>query len=397
MATTRSIDNVGFSAGTYGPPLNLGKAIDKTIEFTVSSRIWGLDKDGVSPKSYKVRANVAAMGRWVFLSVDECMHPMHALTRPKNTPEEKKAYADGASWYEYQWAKTDGVWKDNEMDAFPDRIYIEEMLPREILEVGKIASQHAIPIAEYKYTLDYLSGDKWYVNPGVEDTMGKLIITNTGEMEIWGNTDWEATKCTKHKNPDGSEKFDVKNEVIVTHAFQTHWPSKDYSKPGKQPADEDYYVGFHSFSLVFKLQSLSYGEEISYGYKEVKDVPIKGDKNNKSNKITKCGQDLEKLGNFLAENAKYDEETGQLVDTAEMTDYRNHLKYNRVRAYVYRSVDEIKKVVSDPTTRAKLLKELMELYPTESAGIITLADTQAAVADGGMYVVPNNNGMDAED
>ena len=41
MATTRSIDNVGFSAGTYGPPLNLGKAIDKTIEFTVSSRIWG--------------------------------------------------------------------------------------------------------------------------------------------------------------------------------------------------------------------------------------------------------------------------------------------------------------------------------------------------------------------
>ena len=142
---------------------------------------------------------------------------------------------------------------------------------------------------------------------------------------------------------------------------------------------------------------MSYGEEISYGYKEVKDVPIKGDKNNKSNKITKCGQDLEKLGNFLAENAKYDEETGQLVDTAEMTDYRNHLKYNRVRAYVYRSVDEIKKVVSDPTTRAKPLKELMELYPTESAGIITLADTQAAVADGGMYVVPNNNGMDAED
>ena len=386
MATDRSIDNVGFRGGLFSPPTNLGKAHDSSYELTAYSRIWGLDADGVSPKSYKVNANVAVMGRWVFLSVDECLHPMHALTRPKNTPAEKQAYPIGQPWYEYQWAKTDGVWKDEEIDAFPDRIYFDEMLPKEILEAGRVASQHAIPIAEYQAKFDYYTEDKWYVNPGVVDSTGKLVISNIGEMEIWGNYDWVVDKNTKYLDESGKQQTRRENFMAVTHGFNTHWPSSNYSKPLKQAADEDYYVGFHSFSLVFKLNGFSYAQEISEGYRDANDVP---DKEN-SNKITKCGQDLEKLGNYWLEKIN----TG---DSATIQEQKQRLKTLRIKAHIYKTVQEIKKAVSDQATRSRLLKEIKEAYPIESAEIISLADVQMGADDGGMCVVPNDNGMEADD
>ena len=85
-------------------------------------------------------------------------------------------------------------------------------------------------------------------------------------------------------------------------------------------------------------------------------------------------------------------------DSPAIQDQKQHLKTNRIKAYIYKSVQEIKKVIQDPTCRARLLKELFEAYPVESAGIISLADTQASAADGGMCVVPNDDsGMEADD
>ena len=84
MAYNGTVSGIGFESGMYGPPLNLGRTYDHEYELTVSSRIWGVDhyEKGVPiPKSYKVRANVALQGHWVFLHVDECLHPMHALTK----------------------------------------------------------------------------------------------------------------------------------------------------------------------------------------------------------------------------------------------------------------------------------------------------------------------------
>ena len=84
MAYTQAVNGIGFESGMYGPPHNLGRTYDHEYELTVSSRIWGVDhyEKGVPiPKSFKVRANVALQGRWVYLHVDECLHPMHALTK----------------------------------------------------------------------------------------------------------------------------------------------------------------------------------------------------------------------------------------------------------------------------------------------------------------------------
>ena len=322
MATSRFIDGTGFNAGTYGPPYTLGKSYERTYELTVFSRIWGIDhyeytETGAQipiPKSYKVKVDIGMMGSWVMLSIDECLHPLHALTRPQNTPPEKAARKVGETWYEYPWAKTDGVWKDSEIDAFPDRIYFDEMLPKEILQYGNMASQHSVPLAEYKYNLDYIAEDKWMVNPGVQDTMGKLVITDTGEMEIWGNFDWEVTKTTKYKDGD-TEKYSYSNEVVMTHGFQTHWPSDKYSKPAKTADQEDYYVGFHSFSLIFKLNTDTYGDRIVNGYIDPKELPTKA---TECNRITKNGLNLDKLHNVYAETIiTKDDKENKIITTKD--------------------------------------------------------------------------------
>ena len=392
MATSRFIDGTGFNAGTYGPPYTLGKSYERTYELTVFSRIWGIDhyeytETGAQipiPKSYKVKVDIGMMGSWVMLSIDECLHPLHALTRPQNTPPEKAAGKVGETWYEYPWAKTDGVWKDSEIDAFPDRIYFDEMLPKEILQYGNIASQHSVPLAEYKYNLDYIAEDKWMVVPGVQDTMGKLVITDTGEMEIWGNFDWEVTKTTKYKDGD-TEKYSYSNEVVMTHGFQTHWPSDKYSKPAKTADQEDYYVGFHSFSLVFKLNSTTYGDRILYGYIDPKELPTKA---TECNRITKNGLNLDKLHNVYAETiiTKDDKANNIKKDTEAMIDYKKHLKENRIRSYLYRTVKELKMVLSEDAQKkllATLLKELHDNYAGQGADTFISSDDMVGAGESG--------------
>ena len=371
-ALERFMPGTGFEAGAYGPPRNLGKCLDRSYELTVSSRVWGVDHyegDVPIPRSFKVKADIALIGPWVFLHVDECLHPLNALKKSDFEPGKFDHAKVGESWYEYPWAWDDGVWEDGEYDAYPDRIYFEELLPKEVLEVGAVGSQHAIPIAEYKYTLDYLYEDKWYVNPGVQDTMGKLVIRDNGEMEIWGNYDWTIWKKTKYNDGTG-DKLRVEDVTMVTNGFETHWPSKNYSKPGKALDTEDYYVGFHDFSIVFKLGGRTYEDEINNDTLTAEDVPTK---KTASKLITKDGLDLDTYHRIFAEVVTND-------DDSDTIDYKKHLRYNRLRAYLYKMADEYRKVYCDknnPVQRAKLaelLKMLMDAFPRETAGFITSSD-----------------------
>ena len=397
MGTRVIVDNVGFSAGKYGPPNNLGRAYDKEYEVTASSRIWGLDEDGKSPKSYKVKVNVALLGRWVFLSVEECMHPLHALTNNINDPDRKMN--PGEVWmYEYEWEKTDGVWKDEECDATPDRIYFKEMLPKEVLEAGGVASQHSIPIREYKYNFNDVNPDGTYdVTRGVTDTMGKLVIADTGKMEIWGNSMWEVDKTTSYTDASGKKQLKVENVIMKTNAFETHWPHIDFSKPGKQANDEDYYVGFHSFSLVFKLNAETYGDKLKRGAITEKEIPTE---KTECKRVTTCGLDLDKLDDFHAEEAKLDPETGEVIDSPEMTAYRAKLKERRILAYIKKRVELYKKLYAgddNEDTRIKILKKILEYYPELAKRYITSSDLQTSADNGGTSGNQDAGGMDTEE
>ena len=386
MAYNAAVSGIGFESGMYGPPHNLGRAFDYSYELTAYSRIWGVDHyegEVPIPKSFKVKAQVARMGYWVFLHVDECLHPMHALKRSpaQENPPKSTTAAVGESWYEYPWAYDDGIWKDGEMDAYPDRIYFEEMLPPEVLEYGVVGSQHSVPIVEYNYSLDYLFEDKWYVNPAVQHTMGTLTIRDNGEMEILGNYDWSITKMTKYE--EGGQTHLRAEEVIpVTKGFQVHWPSEPYSRPGKNTTNEDYYVGFHDFTLVFKLGAETYKDALLCGFIKKDQLPTKA---TASKLITKCGLNLDKYHN------PYTEEEINDTDSETVKAYKKKLRLNRQRAKVYKMWDEFKKVYWDKTNGthtvrlARLLKELKQMYPDATKSLAEFA-TNSLPAEGVLFV-----------
>lgn len=255
----------------FGPPFNLGKTNSHQYDFTVYSNIWGTDSSTGEPQSYNVRCHIAQMGSWIFLHMDECIHPAHPLK-----PINRKAILNNTEYWDWDVTPKDQIdlnkWDyDKEVTGMPDRIHFKSLMPTNILTRSWSAREFPIMLD----VIDIQNGDSIDVESftGTKKAVGKFVISDTGLMEIRGNDVFRAYKARRD-----AYGVDSRSEYLMVQSGEVidcGLADDAYTKNGKVAGDPTtgYYIGFQAFDLIFKMTGLSYDTEVTKGYITSDKVP----------------------------------------------------------------------------------------------------------------------------
>lgn len=252
--------NSGFNLNKYGPPLNLGPSAEQHFSMKVYSEIWGRDPLTGKAQEYDVNFEVATIGRWCFMHVDECIHPAHPM-RPTDKSEMPEDGKDGY-YYDFDAATEEQTspyqWDYvNEVTGRPDQIHFSKTLPAELVEKIGFAKEYSIPIEVIKIADTDETIRQMFT--GTEIKNGKLVITDTGEMEIKG--DYIHYANYKRQLPQG-QIVDLGKYVYDAETFDCGRSDTPHTKISKAAGDPTtgFYIGFKAFCLIFYSGGTTYGD-----------------------------------------------------------------------------------------------------------------------------------------
>lgn len=233
---------MGFDDFKFGPPYNLGETYAGSGSMGVKSAIWGVNRNTGEPEVQGISFKYIIMGKWVILSIGSCIHPakplypVNALAVPNSTvywdwKSTKQKYISAEQW-DYA----------SEVTGRPDRIHFTEVLPAIIN--GDNESAREFPI-----TLEVIDTDSF---KGTKQITGKLIISDTGAMEIRGDYTFRAYEVSR--DAYGNDTYgDLK--VHTAGAIDCGRADIPYTKPGKirGQADTGYMIGFHGTTIMYQI------------------------------------------------------------------------------------------------------------------------------------------------
>lgn len=273
----------GFNSSLFYPPYNLGPTSHYDFRLKCYSNIWGLDPETLQPNEYEVGARIAKIGDWCFLSVDGCVMPAHPM---RETLESEKPPL-GTSGYYWDYCNSKAAiqtafWDESEITGLPDQIHFTSPLPSTILSTAGLAQEFPVPIEViYSEIVDGISPTNYTCAYGTSRLqMGRLVISDTGVMEIRGDyTHWG---WLKYKDEKGNiDNVGNTMQIINDECIYCGVATMDEIKPGKEKGDisTNYWVGFKPFSLIVYVgDTTTYSRAIANGALTNDDIPTADDK-----------------------------------------------------------------------------------------------------------------------
>lgn len=285
----------GINMSDYLPPYNLGPAAHYHYITKVYSEIWGIDPETGEPKEFDVPIDLAFLGQWAFLYIGECIQPVAPLKIFDTNQLISLAPGDHIWMWDGPISVSPLQWDNDEMTGFPDRIHFKYTLPKELMVADVGAREFTIGIQ----TIDPnpSTGPKW--NYETNQT-GKLVIANTGAMEIRGNYVFKAYDAVKLQN---GEMNKGSLQVHSAEVFDCGTANILYTKNTKKAGypETGYYVGFRPFCITLYLDNATWGQKVDEGKAEEKDVPTV---ETPRSYLTKKGRDIDNVvKSMLATNS----------------------------------------------------------------------------------------------
>lgn len=308
-------------------PYNLGPAAQYHYKTVVYSEIWGIDPETGKPKEFEVPIDLAFLGQWAFLYIGECIQPVAPLKIFDENQLRPLAVGDHIWMWDGPISVSPLQWDNDEMTGFPDRIHFKYTLPKELMVADVGAREFTIGIQ----TIDPnpSTGPKW--NYETNQT-GKLVIANTGAMEIRGNYVFKAYDAVKQAN---GEMNKGSLQVHSAELFDCGSANILYTKNTKKAGypETGYYVGFRPFCITLYLDNATWGQKVDEGKAEEKDVPTV---ETPRSYLTKKGRDIDNVvKSMLATNSD-----PELCLKGTISHYKEIL--NRYKLY-YESLTESEK------------------------------------------------------
>ena len=257
----------GINMSDYLPPYNLGPAAHYHYITKVYSEIWGIDPETGKPKEFDVPIDLAFLGQWAFLYIGECIQPVAPLKRFDTNQLISLAPGDHIWMWDGPISVSPLQWDEDEMTGFPDRIHFKYTLPKELMVADVGAREFTIGIQ----TIDPnpSTGPKW--NYETNQT-GKLVIADTGAMEIRGNYVFKAYDAVKLANGQmDKDKLKVHSAEVFDCGSADVLYTKNTKKAGYP--ETGYWVGFRPFCITLYLDNATWGQKIAEGEAEESDVP----------------------------------------------------------------------------------------------------------------------------
>ena len=284
----------GINMSDYLPPYNLGPAAHYHYITKVYSEIWGIDPETGKPKEFDVPIDLAFLGQWAFLYIGECIQPVAPLKIFDTNQLISLAPSDHIWMWDGPISVSPLQWDNDEMTGFPDRIHFKYTLPKELMAADVGAREFTIGIQ----TIDPnpSTGPKW--NYETNQT-GKLVIADTGAMEIRGNYVFKAYDAVKLQN---GEMNKGSLQVHSAEVFDCGTANILYTKNTKKAGypETGYWVGFRPFCITLYLDSATWGQKVDEGKAEEKDVPTV---ETPRSYLTRKGRDIDNVAkSMLATN-----------------------------------------------------------------------------------------------
>ena len=338
-------DSVNFIE--YMPPYNLGPARDYHYMTKVYSEIWGINPDTGEPYEFDVPIDLAFLGQWAFLYIGECIHPVAPLKKFDQSQLRNLKTGDKIWMWDDPLHVVETQWDEDELTGMPDRIHFKYTLPAE-LQVADVGARE-FPVSLQVIRAAVEGKQQW--NYETNDN-GKLVVADTGAMEIRGNYNFPAYYA--EKKSDGTMFKDVlmvyKSEVIDCGSANTMLTKND--KKAGYP-ETGYWVGFRPFCLTLYLDGATWGQQVDEGTIDESDVPTV---ETVRNYYTKHGRDVDlRSKSILAMN---EDKTARLNYTIKH--YKDILDLFK---QWYDDLPEAKKEEAK-TIMIEIPKKLKECWPT---------------------------------
>ena len=317
----------GINISKYFPPNNLGPAAQYHYKTVVYSEIWGIDPETGEPKEFEVPIDLAFLGQWAFLYIGECIQPVAPLKMFDENQLRSLTVGDHIWMWDGPISVSPLQWDNDEMTGFPDRIHFKYTLPKELMVADVGAREFTIGIQ----TIDPnpSTGPKW--NYETNQT-GKLVIADTGAMEIRGNYVFKAYDAVKLQN---GEMNKGSLQVHSAEVFDCGTANILYTKNTKKAGypETGYWVGFRPFCITLFLDNATWGQKVDEGEAEEEDVPTV---ETPKSYLTKKGRDIDNVvKSMLATNSD-----PELCLRGTISHYKEIL--NRYKLY-YESLTESEK------------------------------------------------------
>lgn len=265
----------GFDTETFGPPYNLGVANEFHNSTKVYSDIWGTDPETGEPKSFYIPIDYAILGKWAFLYVGGCIQPAAPL-RPIDSSTIPPDGKDGYFW-DWDAPSRESVSKtswdyDTEMTGLPDQIHFSYTLPPELLSASGMAQEYAIPCEVIDIDRDDSPSTIIQPYTGTKQIMGKLVISDTGVMEI--RSDYVFRAYLVHKLAEG-QLIRESMSVYNVECFDCGRADPAYTKIGKVAGDPTtgFWIGFKPFTLILYLGDATYSDQVNERKITESDIP----------------------------------------------------------------------------------------------------------------------------
>ena len=257
----------GINMSDYLPPYNLGPAAEYHYTTKVYSEIWGIDPETGKPKEFDVPIDLAFLGQWAFLYIGECIQPVAPLKKFDTNKLISLAPGDHIWMWDDPIAVSPLNWDEDELTGFPDRIHFKYTLPKELMVADVGAREFTIGIQ--KINADPTANPQW--NYETND-IGKLVIANTGAMEIRGNYVFKAYDAVKLQNGQmDKDKLKVHSAELFDCGNAGALYTKNTKKAGYP--ETGYWVGFRPFCITLYLDNATWGQKVDEGTVEESEVP----------------------------------------------------------------------------------------------------------------------------
>lgn len=274
----------GINMSDFLPPYNLGPAYEYHYITKAYSEIWGIDPETGEPYEFDVPIDLAFLGQWAFLYFGECIHPAAPLRKFDKNQLNKLKQGDNIWMWDDPLGVSQYQWDEDELTGFPDRIHFKYTLPAE-LQVADVGARE-FPVSLQVIRTATEGAQMW--NYETNDN-GKLVIADTGAMEIRGN--YNFTAFYAEKQGDGNmfkDKLRVHSSEVIDCGSAGGLYTKNTKKAGYP--ETGYWIGFRPFCLTLYLDDATWGQKVEEGETEEKEVPtVEAPKNY----LTKKGRDVD--------------------------------------------------------------------------------------------------------
>lgn len=360
---------IGTDADTFFPPHNLGPAAEYHYKTVVYSEIWGIDPETGKPKEFEVPIDLAFLGQWAFLYIGECIQPVAPLKRFNTAQLSSLKPGDHIWMWDDPITVVPLYWDEDELTGFPDKIHFKYTLPKELMVADVGAREFTIGIQ--KINADPSTAPQW--NYETND-IGKLVIADTGAMEIRGNYVFKAYDAVKLQNGQmDKDKLKVHSAEVFDCGSADVLYTKNTKKAGYP--ETGYWVGFRPFCITLYLDNATWGQKIAEGEAEESDVPTV---ETPKSYLTKNGRDIDNVvKSILATNN--DEE---LCLRGTISHYKEIL--NRYKLY-YESLTESEKQALLPELNAAM--QVIKTYWPDIVNHVKFTDYLPE-----NYVAPQSSG-----